>query len=172
MIEFGSLIFWIALVIGLLVPAAALGYGGDRDDDIPVWFVALWLTGLTIVAHFVVDSLPLPQLSTTTWLLGFGAYLAIGLGWSAFRWYQDMVEVKAALATLRKDTTRQSMLGLYGFRSDPPSPRDCPRRIGSRIAYWPFLIVAEFTSIFSWVGQLFDFVFRAITNRVFRDASV
>ncbi|SKB63346.1 hypothetical protein [Sphingopyxis flava] len=171
MIVFGSLIFWIALAVSLIVPVGALGYGADRDEDIPVWFVALWLTALAVAAHFFVDSIPLPDVSGLVVAGGIVVYLAIGLGWAALRWREEMIALSRDLAD-RGRLTRDQILSRYGFHSDPPSPRDRQRWIGSRIAYWPFYLLGEFTSIFTWVGQAFDFVFRAITKRVFESAGV
>lgn len=174
MIAFGSLIFWIALAVGLIVPAVALFHPAERtrDEEEPVWFVAVWLAALTAAAHFFVDDLPQPELSATAIAGGLLVYLVIGLGWAALRWREDMIEVRDALSARHGDVTRESILRRYGFRSDPPSPRDCPRRIGARIAYWPFLVLGEFTSLFAWLGQAFDFMFRAITKRVFEGAPV
>lgn len=168
MIDFGSAIFWIAIAVGLAVPVFALFSSPYRDEDIPMFFVAGWLLALVLGTHFLVKDVPPIELSPLAWLAGGVGYLLIGLSWAALRWYQTMTNIREALADRDRSTLTQ-VVQRYGFRSYPPTPRQCPRLIGSRIAYWPFLIVGEASALFTWVGQLFDFIFNAITRATLKD---
>jgi hypothetical protein len=89
LLTFGGIIFW--LIVAVLLIVVVIGTANES-----VLFPALALGGLAFILHK--SGAPVAAYMPSvwyTWLLFVVAYLAIGAGWSMFRfygWYKDRIE--------------------------------------------------------------------------------
>jgi hypothetical protein len=142
LIIFGSIGFWIGLIIaiGLIIYFLESALSDDRDNG--GGFKATLVVGGFILLYFlfgsrehVIDGFKYIGSHTGTILFLFGLYIAAGVAWAFAKWYFFLLSKREELAGKIKSMYVDSTTDASKFI---PTANKNKARIISWMTYWPF----------------------------------